>query len=239
MNPESLRSRFLRDGYLHVPQLVDGQALAGLRAAWDALLSGAIDCGTDARMLGGRTRQIVRPSRHHPGFADNPALDAGRALAAGVLGCAEPVFVFDQLLFKPPGHPATTPWHQDLAYLHVPFTRAGARTTMAVMQFWVPLDDVDEDTGCMWFLPGHALDRLLPHEVAGGAPDADDRLLAIVDPDATLPLAGAVAVPLAAGGCTAHAPGTVHFTSANTSASRQRRAYIFSFAAVPAAGAQD
>ena len=227
----SLRERFLRDGFIAQPQLVGAGALDPLRSAFAALIEGEVDCGEDRRMLGGRTRQVVRPSLHHPAFAANAALDAGRAVAAEVLACANPVFVFDQLLHKPPLHPATTPWHQDLAYLHVPFTRAGARARMNALQFWLPLDDVDAGTGCMHFLPGHSLETLLPHEVVGGELDAPDRLLAVVDADRCLPLADAVAVPLPAGGCTAHAPGTLHFTSANASATRQRRAYIFSFAA--------
>ncbi len=227
----SLRYDFLRDGYITCPQLIDEAALAPLRLAFDELLSGQIDCGEDMRMLGGRTRQIVRPCLHHPTFAANLARDSGRGIAAEVLDCAAPVFVFDQLLYKPPGHPAVTPWHQDLAYLHVPFTRAGARARMNVLQFWLALDDVDVENGCMQFLPGHSLDSLLPHEVAGGAADAPDRLLAIIDADACLPLDTVVAVPLAAGGCTAHAPGTPHFSSANRSHARRRRAYIFSYAA--------
>jgi ectoine hydroxylase-related dioxygenase (phytanoyl-CoA dioxygenase family) len=227
----TLREQFLRDGYIAVPRLIDAAALQPLREAFTALVEGEADCGDDRRMLGGRTRQVVRPSLHHPAFAANAALDAGRAIAAEVLACTSPLFVFDQLLHKPPLHPATTPWHQDLAYLHVPFTRAGARARMNALQFWVALDDVDAGTGCMHFLPGHSLDALLPHAVVGGAQDAADRLLAVEDAERCLPLADAVAVPLPAGGCTAHAPGTLHYTSANASPTRQRRAYIFSFAA--------
>ncbi len=205
--------------------------LTDLRTLYDAVLERSINCGPNDRMLGGQTRQIIRPSAWHSGFKDNPALRGGRALASAVFGCDDPVWLFDQLLYKPPLHPATTPWHQDLSYLFKPVTRAGARVPCDLLQFWLPLDDVDEDTGCMHFLPGHSLDVLLPHEVVGGYPDDDGRLLAITaEEQAKLPFDTAVACPLNAGGCTVHGPGTCHFTSANRSPTQRRRAYLFSFA---------
>jgi len=235
MTPDEIRTQFQREGFCAIPGLVKTEDLADLRALYDAALGGIIDCGSGDRLLGNRTRQIIRPSAWHAGFRDNAALRAGRALAAAVFGCAEPVWVFDQLLYKPPMHEATTPWHQDLSYLYKPVTRAGVRVPRDLLQFWLPLDDVDENTGCMHFLPGHSLDVLLPHEVVGGEPEDDARLLAITSAEqARLPLETTVACPLHAGDCTVHGPGTCHFTSANLSTDRQRRAYLFSFAPQPA-----
>ena len=40
-----------------------------------------------------------------------------------------------------------TPWHQDESYwLNMPDKRA--------VSFWVALQDVNVDNGCMWFVPG-------------------------------------------------------------------------------------
>ncbi len=231
MHNTDLQQRFLRDGYFTVPQLIPDADVAHLRALYDAVLERRIDCAEDDRMLGNLTRQIMNPSRQHAGFRDNAALQAARGIAAEALSCPDPVPVFSMLIYKPPMHAATTPWHQDQSYLHMPFTRPGTPIAARFLQFWLALDDVDETTGCMHFLPGHSLDCVLPHEVAGGAPDDQGRLLGIVDVESTLPLHNAVACPLAAGGCTAHGPGTPHFTSANQSATRHRRAYIFNFAA--------
>ncbi|MFZ0658894.1 MAG: hypothetical protein WAM05_09260, partial [Candidatus Binataceae bacterium] len=50
------------------------------------------------------------------------------------------------------------------------------------------------------------------------------------DPERVLDLNRAVACPLRAGGATVHNYGTPHFTPPNRSATRPRRAYIFSFA---------
>ncbi len=231
MNSNNLRQQFLSDGFFTVPQLIPMADVAELRELYDAVLERRIDCAEDDRMLGNLTRQIMNPARQHAGFRDNPALRAARAMAAEALDCPDPVPVYSMLIYKPPLHAATTPWHQDQSYLHMPFTRPGTPIAARFLQFWLALDDVDEATGCMHFLPGHSLERVLPHEVAGGAADDAGRLLAIADAEATLPLRNAVACPLAAGGCTAHGPGTPHFTSANQSATRHRRAYIFNFAA--------
>ena len=231
MSATDFREQFLRAGYLVLPQLIADDAVAELRELYDAVLDRRIDCAQDDRMLGNVTRQIMNPSRQHAGFRDNAALRAARSVAAAALDCPQPVPVFSMLIYKPPLHAATTPWHQDQSYRHLPFTRAGTPIEQRFLQFWLTLDDVDCDTGCMHFLPGYSLDRMLPHEVAGGAPDDDGRLLAIAAAERELPLATAVACPLAAGGCTAHGPGTAHFTSANQSSTRHRRAYIFNFAA--------
>lgn len=83
----------------------------------------------------------------------------------------------------------------------------------------------------MHFLPGRHLEGSLEHQVASGHPTDSNRLLEIVDPEAHLDLDQAVAVPLAAGGCTFHGEGTPHHTPPNRSTDRPRRAYIFNVAA--------
>ena len=48
---------------------------------------------------------------------------------------------------QPANADVTTPWHQDEAYwLDMPDKRA--------VSFWVALQDVNVDNGCMWFVPG-------------------------------------------------------------------------------------
>ena len=49
--------------------------------------------------------------------------------------------------YQPANADVTTPWHQDEAYwLNMPDKRA--------VSFWVALQDVNVDNGCMWFVPG-------------------------------------------------------------------------------------
>jgi ectoine hydroxylase-related dioxygenase (phytanoyl-CoA dioxygenase family) len=225
-------ARFQADGFLAFDRLIEPGAADEIASVYDRMLSREIDCGPTDRNLGEVTRQIMVPSQHHPLFRDNPALAAGREIAKELLEVEAPVFVFDMLIYKPPGHAAVTPWHQDLAYAHIPFTRAGTPVTdtSTFVQFWVALDDVDEASGCMHFMPGQHREPLLEHYVASGDPNDQSRMLAIKEPERTMDLTRAVACPLRAGGATVHGYSTPHFTSGNRTTDRRRRAYIFNFA---------
>ena len=215
---------FHRDGFLALERLVGDDTVEELRAAYDALLEREVEAPGD-RMLGGVTRQIVFPSLAHPGFAANAALDAAARIVAQLYPAPCQARVHDMLIAKPPGHARETPWHQDAGYYAMPVAAAGSAIPLGPVQVWLALDDVDEDGGCMQFLPGQHTRPLLEHVVVSGAPDDEGRLIAIRDLDA-LELGAAVACPLRAGGCTMHTPGTPHYTGPNKSA-RPRRAYIF------------
>ena len=95
--------------------------------------------------------------------------------------------------------------------------------------FWLALDDVDETMGCMEFIPAIQRNPMPEHIVASGEATDDARLLAIRDPESVLDLSTTVKCPLAAGSATIHGYSTPHFTGPNQS-TRQRRAFIFSFA---------
>lgn len=230
MPAHRIAERFERDGFATVGTLADATTLATLRAAYDALLTGATPCPGD-RALGGLTRQIMLPHLHHPAFAENPAVTRARAIARDLVRCEDPQFLYSMLIYKPPGHPHETPWHQDMAYAGRPFTAAGTRWPGHVIaQFWLALDDVEETMGCMEFLPGMHGRPMLEHHVASGEPDDEGRLLGIVDAPARLDLRKAVKCPLPAGAATVHGYSTPHYTGPNRSSTRGRRAYIFSFA---------
>jgi phytanoyl-CoA hydroxylase len=62
------------------------------------------------------------------------------------------------------------PWHQDSQYYGPP--SAG----MHIVSLWVPLVDVDESNGCLWFIPGSQRWGLLP-----GARGADMNIRSPVD----------------------------------------------------------
>lgn len=223
--------QFRRDGFLAIPRLADDATVAEIGAVYDAMLRHEIDVSATDNPLGMTTRQIMMPSAYHPLFRDNPARTAAREIAKALLSCEDPRPRFDMLIYKEPGQLATTPWHQDFSYSVMPTAAAGAAIpTDEVVQFWLALDDVDEENGCMHFLPGAHRQPLLEHYIAGGAADYSQRLLAIRDAEAVLQLEKAVACPLKAGGATVHNYGTPHFTSGNRTSDRPRRAYIFNFA---------
>ncbi len=222
-------ARFRDDGFLVFEQLADAATVGALGAAYDQVLTGEVSCAGD-RKLGGLVRQIMSPELHHPLFADNKALDAGRAIARQILHVDDPHIGLQMLIYKEPGQTAETPWHQDFAYVGMPFTPAGATVPFdASVMFWLALDDVDTDNGCMHFVPGGHLAPLQSHYVASGDPEDPGRLLAIREPEKALDLTTAVACPLHAGGATMHSFGTPHYTSGNRTTDRRRRAYIFNF----------
>ena len=224
LSPE-LIEQFDKDGFLSVHTLVDPATLEKLRAYYDRFVRGEISCGEDNGKLGGKIHQIMFPARHEPYFQDNPALTAGKSLARQLLG-HEAKLVFDMLIDKPAGTLNETPWHQDYAYTAEPFAPAGTKMTALSLQFWVALDDVDIDNGCMQFLPGYHHKPLMEHYVASGDPKAPRRLLAMKH---VVP-SEAIVCPLPAGGCTIHQYGTPHYTGPNHTSNRNRRAYIFNLA---------
>jgi ectoine hydroxylase-related dioxygenase (phytanoyl-CoA dioxygenase family) len=218
-----------RDGFVILERFIDEETLAALRAAYDEILRRDVEAGGD-RMLGDVTRQVMHPSAAHPTFDRNAAVDRGLEIARQLFATDEVSRGFDMLIYKPPGHPHDTPWHQDMAYTKQPFAEPGTANALESIQFWIPLDDVDAGNGCMQFVPGHHDRPLLEHHVVSGDPTDEGRLLAIVEPESQLDLSTAVVAALRAGGATMHFYGTPHYTGPNRSADRQRRAYIFNVA---------
>ncbi len=218
------RDGFHTDGFVVLDELVDTGTVNMLRQAYDDLIDRRVLADGDG-MLGGITRQVMLPSQADPRFHDNVALDAAVAVAQDLLG--GPVErSFDMLIDKPPGHPHPTPWHQDMAYAKQPFAPPGTAVMHETVQFWIALDQVDEENGCMQFVPGVHRQPLLEHRVASGDPSASTRLLELVDPDSQLDLESVVTGALQPGGATVHSYGTPHHTPPNRSTSRARRAYI-------------
>ncbi|MEO0883703.1 MAG: phytanoyl-CoA dioxygenase family protein [Pseudomonadota bacterium] len=224
-------SAFERDGFAVVPQLADAKDVAAMREAYDSILNGTINGGAFDRNLGDITRQIMIPHLIHPAFGDSPVIERARKVAGDLMGRQAPNLFYSMLIYKPPGHPHETPWHQDIAYVGRPFTEAGASVpNNAIVQFWLALDDVDADMGCMEFVPGAHLHPMPAHHVASGDPDDEGRLLATTDPESAYALDEAIVCPLRAGDATVHGYMTPHRTGPNRSEDRDRPAFIFSFA---------
>ena len=222
---------FERDGFAVIDTLASAECVAYLKAAYEDILEGRVSGGDFDRHLGGLTRQIMMPHLCHPAFADNEALRNARAIASRLIHQEAPDLLFSMAIYKPPGHPHETPWHQDMAYAGRPVTETGTiLPNDAIAQFWLALEDVDADMGCMEFIPG-VYDRPMPeHYVASGEPDDEGRLLAMTQPERDLDLETRVSCPLKAGGATVHGYATPHYTGPNHSATRGRPAFIFSFA---------
>ena len=142
--------------------------------------------------------EINRTLELEPALRSTLAFARCRALAETLLGKTVE-YRFDHAIYKPPFNNAATAWHQDGAYSLEP----GLVTT----HFWIPLQDVTVEMGCMHFIPGSHLRGLLPHRLRPGCSHA----LEVPDVDPR----EAVACPLRAGDATVHVPRTLHYTGPN------------------------
>lgn len=123
---------------------------------------------------------------------------------------------YDQLVAKPPGKTgAVFHWHQDLGYW--PITE-DTRTA----SFWLALDDVADDNGCVRFVDGsHQEPELREHLPLQADRGTNHTLVAEVDPDQDRIRSAA----MPRGSVTVHHERTVHGSAGNES-SRWRRGYV-------------
>ena len=223
MNDTELRARLDADGFLVLRNVFTPADVAEVGNRLDSLFAGfnqlpasrAQDIATvgdgSAKVL--QSAEINRVLRVDRALASSRIYRECRRIARALRGPLA-AYSFDHAIAKQPKADAVTPWHQDQVY-------TGHRTPLRTVHFWVPLQDVDEENGCMHFIPGSHLAGLSHHEplknASGGITYA-----------ASADLAGAVAVPLAAGGLTIHTPLTMHFTGPNRT-SGVRKAWILHF----------
>ena len=111
-------------------------------------------------------------------------------------------FWYDQILAKPPGHGAQTPWHQDEAYWGKSFEGKG-------ITCWMPFHLVNENNGCMNFIKGGHKNGVLKHM----RPLKSDLLSC----DDHLNKKNAVICPIDIGSVTFHHGATPHMTPNNNS----------------------
>jgi hypothetical protein len=110
-----------------------------------------------------------------------------------------------------------TPWHQDEAYFD-------PRYEHSTLTFWMPLQDVGPNDGCMIYVPGSPQMGMLEHRSLHGDTHTHSFECAIsFDHDQR------VTVPLRAGDCVIHGQTTLH-CSTNNESSIDRYAYILTFA---------
>ncbi|MEO6597875.1 MAG: phytanoyl-CoA dioxygenase family protein [Planctomycetota bacterium] len=137
------------------------------------------------------------------------------APCAQLLGVDRLRFWHDQVFAKPPRHPGVVPWHQDYAYWTR--TEPACHITMNLL-----LDDSDEGSGCLQFVPGSHRWGLLP-KLPFDAPL--DAIRAYVPAGAAW---SPVAVPVRAGQATIHHSHVLHGSDQNRS-ERWRRACVLNY----------
>lgn len=126
----------------------------------------------------------------------------------------------DFLLLKRAKVGSGTPWHQDEAYFDPQYDHA-------TLTFWMPLQDVGPNDGCMTYVPGSAQMGVLEHRSLHGDPQRHAFECAV-----TFNHDQSVTVPLQAGDCVVHGQRTLH-CSTNNESSVDRYAYLLTFVVTP------
>ncbi|QHW34459.1 phytanoyl-CoA dioxygenase family protein [Paenibacillus rhizovicinus] len=123
-------------------------------------------------------------------------------LAMQLAGLSGVRLFHDQAFWKMPGDSKPTPWHQDATYFPMKESE--------VMTMWIPLDDVDENNGCLSFVPrSHQAGKLDNVDFVNPVDLFD--LAKSTSAAGTEP----VTVPLKRGSCTVHHGLTFHYAYAN------------------------
>jgi ectoine hydroxylase-related dioxygenase (phytanoyl-CoA dioxygenase family) len=219
---------FHRDGWTVLPDFLDEEQLRSLERDYMRLLRREVPVrGRDyCDMAGHYDRPIeefellnvMLPRVYLPALQGNAYERRAAYVVEELLG-ADFVLDYDQLVAKPPGREgAVFHWHQDLGYW--PITEDTRTAT-----FWLALDDVDDDNGCVRFVDGSHLEpELRQHVPLQGGRDSNHTLVAEVDP-ARDRVRSAV---MKRGSVTVHHERTVHGSQGNGS-DRWRRGYVLAF----------
>lgn len=205
----SVRESLDAAGFSVVRDIFSAEDLAQVRTIADSLLTRFDELvGLKARDIGAmpsgphRQPEIDRPTRLAPALFRTETFRKARRFASTVLGhparCS-----FNHLISKEAHSDHETPWHQDQAYL-------GPRIHLGSVNFWIPLQDVDAQNGCLAYVPGSHRKGLLPHQEYPTS-DGHARLAEVHNQEVEV-------CPLRAGDFIIHTPLTLHRGLPNVSA---------------------
>lgn len=225
---ESEIAAFHRDGWITLPGLLSDDELRPLETLYMRLLRREIPVrGRDYCDMTGDYHKpvedyailnVMLPRVYCPELRGN-VYERRAADVARQLWGEEFAIDYDQLVAKPPRKAdAVFHWHQDLGYWPItPDTRTAT--------FWLALDDVADDNGCVRFVDGsHREPELREHLPLHGDRDSSHTLVAQVDP-ARDRIRSAI---LPRGSVSVHHERTAHGSGGNGSG-RWRRGYVLAF----------
>jgi phytanoyl-CoA hydroxylase len=209
-----------RDGFVIVRRWLMGDELETLRRELDRYIRDVVPTLSDADAFfedkrRPETLKQLQHMQHDAFFRDyvrHPKwMELAHALVGEDAACESP-----EWFNKPPGLNQVTPPHQDNYYfcLHPP----------NVVTIWLALDDVDDENGCLRYVPGSHRQPVRPHgrsNILGFSQGITD----YSDADR----AAEVPIHLAPGDVVAHHGNTIHRADANRSATRHRRAFAMVF----------
>jgi ectoine hydroxylase-related dioxygenase (phytanoyl-CoA dioxygenase family) len=117
---------------------------------------------------------------------------------------------WDQAVYKKPEKPQEFPWHQDNGYTFI--------EPQQYLTLWIPLVDVDEETGCPWIAPGLHRQGTFEHW------KSDIGLVCLDRPERAVP------APAKAGDIVVFSSLAPHRTGPNLKPGFVRKAYILQYA---------
>ena len=207
--------QFDEQGFVVVPDLIDGAAVAAITAEIDAYEAeaDAFLAKLDDERMSIAERGAITFTIH---LAAKSALLRDLTKRPTVVGmCADLIgpdvhLYWDQAVYKKPEKPRRFPWHQDNGYAFV--------EPQQYLTVWLALTDATVDNGCPWVVPG--LHR------------AGTLLHTYIDPlgwECLSEPEGAVPAEVTAGGAVVFSSLTPHLTGPNTT-DGVRKAYILQYA---------
>lgn len=214
----ALKAAFERDGYVVVRGFADPQTVATIRDnaeryARETLPRLPFDFGFyDDPARPETLRQLNNMHLADPYFATVFGAQPWASLATLLLG-KEAVCDGMQWFDKRPGSGHVTPPHQDNSSRNLVPPNGVA--------MWLALDAVDDENGCLRYVPGSHRAGLRPH-VTEPVIGFSRRIEALTEDDA----AAERTVVLDAGDLVVHHACTIHRAGANRSAARRRRALL-------------
>jgi len=240
LSPEQIET-FRREGCVTIDDVLTEDEVSEIESVFDRFLSGEIPVpGKDfcdmSKPFGIPSDQwsivnCMLPTTYYPplrgnvyerltnGIAQQLFADRGREMTKD----------YDQFLNKRPGKTdAVFAWHQDMAYW--PGSKALGVDTTDTCTFSLAIDDSDEANGCLRYVSGSGVGKVLrPHRPLVGDSRDDGHALAVeVGPDEEVALASA-----RRGSVTIHDEYVVHGSGGNTCPDRQRRTYVLAYRAKP------
>ena len=210
-----------KNGFIQVDNMLSQSELEMVSQVCDGLLNGKYNTEGLRSDLSGKSdsvnqemiTQIMCPSSLNSEFLNLPHFKKTKQIALGILGNDIDVD-FDMIINKRPKTLAETPWHQDAAYWPLLEDKRAC-------SFWVALDDVNKENGCMMYIrSSHQSSVLRKHEFAheGGA------LRTSISLDEEVHYG-----KLSKGSTIGHHGHTVHGALGNRSENNHRRAWIINY----------
>ena len=165
MDFQRKRDDLHKDGYVTMENVFSDAEIAELRALLLPMFDRfgelparrARDVGAMAgQRSGSQQPEIDRASRFDKRLMKTAVYQKAREVAAVMMG-RRAHYVFDHAICKMPDSSTPTAWHQDQGYM-----LAGA--TLKTLNFWIPLQDVDESNGTMQYVPGSHRQEMMAHK---------------------------------------------------------------------------